>query len=54
MAEPSPAMVGAFLGLHGALLMLIFGSMAGSLIGYAYIRFTRPMLEDWLAEQAKP
>jgi leader peptidase (prepilin peptidase)/N-methyltransferase len=35
------AMVGAFLGLHGALLMLIFGSMAGSLIGYAYIRFTR-------------
>ena len=34
------AMVGAFLGLHGALLMLIFGSLAGSLIGYAYIRLT--------------
>ena len=34
------AMVGAFLGLHGALLMLIAGSLAGSLIGYAYIRFT--------------
>jgi leader peptidase (prepilin peptidase)/N-methyltransferase len=33
-------MVGAFLGLHGALLMLIGGSLAGSLIGYAYIRFT--------------
>lgn len=34
------AMVGAFLGLHGALLTLIAGSLAGSLIGYAYIRFT--------------
>ena len=34
------AMAGAFLGLHGALLMLIAGSLAGSLIGYAYIRFT--------------
>jgi leader peptidase (prepilin peptidase)/N-methyltransferase len=34
------AMVGAFLGLNGALLMLIFGSLAGSIIGYAYIRFT--------------
>jgi leader peptidase (prepilin peptidase)/N-methyltransferase len=34
------AMVGAFLGLHGALLTLIIGSLAGSLIGYAYIRFT--------------
>jgi leader peptidase (prepilin peptidase) / N-methyltransferase len=34
------AMVGAFLGLQGALLMLIGGSLAGSLIGYAYIRFT--------------
>ena len=34
------AMVGTFLGLHGALLMLIAGSLAGSLIGYAYIRFT--------------
>jgi len=35
------AMVGAFLGLNGALMMLITGSLAGSLIGYAYIRFTR-------------
>jgi leader peptidase (prepilin peptidase) / N-methyltransferase len=35
------AMVGAFLGLNGALLMLIFGSLAGSIIGYAYIRFTQ-------------
>jgi leader peptidase (prepilin peptidase) / N-methyltransferase len=34
------AMVGAFLGLHGALLMLIVGSLAGSLIGYAYIKIT--------------
>lgn len=34
------AMVGAFLGLHGALLMLIAGSLFGSLIGYAYIRLT--------------
>lgn len=34
------AMVGAFMGLHGALLTLIAGSLAGSLIGYAYIRIT--------------
>ncbi len=34
------AMVGAFLGLYGALLVLIAGSVAGALIGYAYIRFT--------------
>jgi leader peptidase (prepilin peptidase)/N-methyltransferase len=34
-------MVGAFLGLHGALLTLIGGSLAGSLIGYAYIRLTK-------------
>jgi leader peptidase (prepilin peptidase) / N-methyltransferase len=34
------AMVGAFLGLNGALFMLIIGSLAGSVIGYAYIRFT--------------
>jgi leader peptidase (prepilin peptidase)/N-methyltransferase len=33
------AMVGAFLGLRGALLTLIVGSLLGSLIGYAYIRF---------------
>jgi leader peptidase (prepilin peptidase)/N-methyltransferase len=34
------AMVGAFLGLDGALLMLIAGSLAGSLIGYSYIKIT--------------
>jgi leader peptidase (prepilin peptidase)/N-methyltransferase len=32
------AMVGSFLGLSGALLTLTAGSLAGSLIGYAYIR----------------
>jgi len=32
------AMVGAFLGLRGALLTLLGGSLAGSVIGYAYIR----------------
>jgi leader peptidase (prepilin peptidase)/N-methyltransferase len=31
------AMVGAFLGLQGALMTLIIGSLAGSVIGYAYI-----------------
>jgi len=34
------AMAGAFLGLHGALLTLIAGSLGGSVIGYAYIRIT--------------
>ena len=33
------AMVGAFLGLHSALLTLILGSIAGSVVGYAYIRW---------------
>jgi leader peptidase (prepilin peptidase)/N-methyltransferase len=32
------AMVGAFLGLRGALLTLILGSISGSLIGYSYIK----------------
>ena len=32
------AMVGSFLGLNGALLTLVAGSVAGSVIGYAYIR----------------
>ena len=32
------AMVGSFLGLSGALLTLAGGSLAGSIIGYAYIR----------------
>jgi leader peptidase (prepilin peptidase)/N-methyltransferase len=35
------AMVGAFLGLHGALLTLILGSVAGSILGYGYINLTR-------------
>jgi len=32
------AMVGSFLGLDGALLTLVLGSLSGSIIGYAYIR----------------
>ncbi len=35
------AMIGAFLGLRGALQTLIFGSLAGSLIGLIYIRAAR-------------
>jgi leader peptidase (prepilin peptidase)/N-methyltransferase len=34
------AMIGAFLGLQGALLTLILGSLLGSLIGLGYIFFT--------------
>jgi len=34
------AMVGSFLGLRGALLTLIVGSIAGSILGYGYIRLT--------------
>ncbi len=34
------AMVGSFLGLSGALLTLAAGSLAGSVIGYSYIRAT--------------
>jgi leader peptidase (prepilin peptidase)/N-methyltransferase len=34
------AMVGSFLGLGGALLTLAAGSLAGSIIGYSYIRAT--------------
>jgi leader peptidase (prepilin peptidase) / N-methyltransferase len=32
------AMAGAFLGLEGALLTLILGSVAGSILGYSYIK----------------
>jgi leader peptidase (prepilin peptidase)/N-methyltransferase len=32
------AMVGSFLGLRGALLTLILGSISGSIIGYSYIK----------------
>jgi leader peptidase (prepilin peptidase)/N-methyltransferase len=35
------AMVGSFLGVRGALLTLIAGSMAGSLIGLIYIKVTK-------------
>ena len=35
------AMVGAFLGLRGALLTLILGSLSGSVIGYGYIKVTQ-------------
>jgi leader peptidase (prepilin peptidase)/N-methyltransferase len=34
------AMVGAFLGMGNALATLIVGSLSGSILGYAYIRFT--------------
>jgi leader peptidase (prepilin peptidase)/N-methyltransferase len=34
------AMVGSFLGLRGALLTLILGSISGSVIGYSYIKLT--------------
>jgi len=33
------AMVGSFLGLRGALLTLILGSISGSVLGYAYIKW---------------
>lgn len=35
------AMIGAFLGLRGALLTVILGSLAGSVIGLIYIKVTR-------------
>jgi len=35
------AMVGSFLGLSGALFVLIIGSLAGSIVGYGYIKWTR-------------
>ena len=35
------AMVGAFLGLRNALLALVLGSIAGSILGYGYIKATR-------------
>jgi len=38
------AMVGAFLGLRGALETMILGSLVGSVIGIAYIRLAR---KDW-------
>lgn len=34
------AMVGAFLGLRGALLTLILGSVVGTVLGYGYIKLT--------------
>ena len=34
------AMAGAFLGLEGALVTLILGSIAGSILGYGYIKFS--------------
>ncbi len=35
------AMVSAFLGLRGALLTLLIGSLSGSILGYGYIRLTK-------------
>jgi leader peptidase (prepilin peptidase)/N-methyltransferase len=34
------AMAGSFLGVQGALLTLILGSISGSIIGYGYIKLT--------------
>ena len=34
------AMAGSFLGMYGALLTLLWGSIAGAVLGYAYIRAT--------------
>jgi leader peptidase (prepilin peptidase)/N-methyltransferase len=34
-------MAGAFLGLEGALLTLLIGSVAGSILGYGFIKLTR-------------
>jgi leader peptidase (prepilin peptidase)/N-methyltransferase len=34
------AMVGSFLGLRGALLTLVLGSISGSILGYGYIKAT--------------
>jgi len=35
------AMVGAFLGMRGALITLIVGSVSGSVLGFTYIKLTR-------------
>jgi leader peptidase (prepilin peptidase)/N-methyltransferase len=35
------AMVGAFLGMRNALAAFFIGSLSGSILGYAYIKFTR-------------
>jgi leader peptidase (prepilin peptidase)/N-methyltransferase len=35
------AMVGSFMGLRGALFTLIVGSVAGSILGFGYIKLTR-------------
>lgn len=40
-------MIGAFLGLRGSLLTLIFGSVVGSLIGLAYIKITRKEMSTY-------
>jgi leader peptidase (prepilin peptidase)/N-methyltransferase len=41
------AMVGAFLGLRGALLTLILGSLSGSILGAIYIKATRQELATY-------
>lgn len=35
------ALVGAFLGLHDALVTLLLGSVSGAILGYSYIKLTR-------------
>jgi leader peptidase (prepilin peptidase)/N-methyltransferase len=41
------AMIGAFLGVRGALLTLIAGSLAGSIIGMIYIRVTKQDMGEY-------
>lgn len=41
------AMVGAFLGLRGSLLTVVIGSLLGSVIGMAYIAFTRKNASEY-------
>ncbi len=41
------AMIGAFLGLHGALLTIMLGSLAGSVLGLAYILATRKAVSTY-------
>jgi leader peptidase (prepilin peptidase)/N-methyltransferase len=41
------AMVGSFLGLGGALFMLVLGSLSGSIIGMAYIKLAHKDASDY-------
>jgi len=35
------AMMGAFLGISGVVITLLFGSLLGSVIGYAWLKITK-------------